>query len=172
MRKYYKIDDNNERYVGSVNGTTVTLVDQGDFALVNTIEKKLDQAFKSLGSNNLNASMAYRLYLGGALLILDMSNISKDVAQFVYHHEIGHIRLGHQATKSPDGTLVNELAADEYSAARVPLFILAATIEWLRSMAETLESNPNISGFDSSSTAVAGQHLRIRAQVLEKRLQA
>ena len=172
MRKYYKVDASSEVFVGAVDGSTVTVVSETDRNMVHGVDNELSEFFTNLNRINLNASLAFRLNSGGTLLILDMSNIPEDVIEFVYYHELGHIRLGHEAPEDLEESLAAELAADAYASARVGAPTIKAAGLWLLDAFTKAKSATPMPWVDPSMMRVATNQLLVRIEALKKRITA
>lgn len=170
MRKYYKVDAATSEFIGAVDGATVAVVSETDRNMVHGVDEELSEYFSNLNRVNLNASLAFRLNSGGALLILDMSNIPEDVIEFVYYHELGHIRLGHEFPETLDDSLTAELAADAYASARVSAPTIKAAIVWLLDAFTKANSATPMPWVDPSMMRVATNQLLVRIEALKKRI--
>lgn len=172
MRTYFKVTNETVESVGHVMGDDITVTNPGNMEMVAGVDKQLSEFFTGLNRAGLNASVAFRLFDGGTILILDTSFVPYSVMEFVYNHELGHIRLGHQVPETMDESLLAELAADKYAADRCDAATIKDAAGWLRSTISIVmaaSSHPNV---PAELVEIGCDHLRIRAQALEKRLKA
>ena len=171
MRTYFKVTNEAIESVGHVMGSKVTVVKDCDREMINGVDEQLTGFFTGLNRAGLNASVAFRLNSGGTLLILDSNFVPFEAMGFVYNHELGHIRLGHQVPESAEESLAAELAADSYAADRCGATEIKAAAGWLLN-AITVVMASHKPDVPAELVEIGCDHLRRRAQALEKRLKA
>ena len=171
MRTYFKVTNEAIESVGHVMGDKVTVVKDCDREMVNGVDEQLSEFFTGLNRAGLNASVAFRLFDGGTLLILDTSFVPYSVMEFVFNHELGHIRLGHQFPETMDESLAAELAADAFAAARCDAATIKDATAWLLNAITVVMASrkPDV---PAELVEIGCDHLRIRARALEKRITA
>jgi len=175
MRKYYYSKNKSSAFepVGTViNGVISVSTEDWDVGnMVYGTEVQFSSHFFCLGRAGVNASISINVDIdmgGGFLVIIDEENVPSICRAFVYHHEVGHIMLGHEMPNDTTISLANEIAADAVAAAAVDAATVVAFAAWLRRLAEgiTLRALPITE--ETRTTAYA--QFNARAVALEKRV--
>lgn len=174
MRKYYYSKNKSAfEQVGAVDNGTVS-VSTADWDISNLVygtEVQFSAHFFCLGRAGVNASISINVdkeFGGGFLVIIDYENLPSVCQTFVYHHEVGHIMLGHEMPNDAAISLANEIAADAVAAAAVDAASTAAFAAWLRGLVEgdTLHALP----ISEEARTTAYAQFNARALALEKRV--